>query len=62
MNPPSRESFASAVIELYNSTGENDGGLRDLVARLTKDNLTLLRTMEDPILAVLFWKFPLPLC
>ncbi|KAF4772544.1 hypothetical protein HAV15_012138 [Penicillium sp. str.  len=50
MNSPSRESFASAVIEVYNSTGENDRGLRDFVVRLTTDNLTLLRTMENPIL------------
>lgn len=50
MNSPSRESFASAVTEVYNSTGENDRGLRDLVVRLTKDNLTLLRTIENPIL------------
>ncbi|KAJ5507118.1 hypothetical protein N7527_009261 [Penicillium freii] len=50
MNSPSRESFTSAIIKVYNSTGENDRGLRDLVVRLTTDNLTLSRTMEYPIL------------
>ncbi|GFF40887.1 hypothetical protein IFM46972_06363, partial [Aspergillus udagawae] len=47
---PTRESFTSAVIEVYSSTAENDRGLRDLVVQLTTSNLECLRRAEDPTL------------
>ncbi|GIJ91266.1 hypothetical protein Asppvi_010231 [Aspergillus pseudoviridinutans] len=45
-----RDSYTSAVIEVYSSTAENDRGLRDLVVQLTTNNLPLLRRAADPIL------------
>ncbi|GIK02037.1 hypothetical protein Aspvir_006080 [Aspergillus viridinutans] len=47
---PDRESFTSAVLEVYGSTGGYDRGLRDLVVQMATDNLVLLRASENPIL------------
>ncbi|KAF7169365.1 hypothetical protein CNMCM5623_002128 [Aspergillus felis] len=50
MKFPDRESFTSAVLEVYDSTGGDDRELRDLVIQMTTDNLLLLRAGENPIL------------
>ncbi|RLL97477.1 hypothetical protein CFD26_106509 [Aspergillus turcosus] len=50
MTDPDRDSFRSAVLEVYDSTVESDRGLRDLVVQLTTDNLSLLRAKVNPVL------------
>ncbi|KAH1393365.1 hypothetical protein V6000_004593 [Aspergillus fumigatus] len=45
-----RESYTSAVLEVYGSTEDHDRGLRDLVVQMTTDNLLLLRANNNPIL------------
>ncbi|KAF4226513.1 hypothetical protein CNMCM8980_004733 [Aspergillus fumigatiaffinis] len=50
MRNTDRDSFTSAVSEVYSSTAENDRGLRDLVLQLTTDNLPLLSREVNPIL------------
>ncbi|KAE8392509.1 hypothetical protein BDV23DRAFT_170833 [Aspergillus alliaceus] len=50
MEFPDRESFTSAVLEVYGSTEGHDRGLRDLVVQMTTDNLMLLRANGNPIL------------
>ncbi|KAF4231148.1 hypothetical protein CNMCM8980_005372 [Aspergillus fumigatiaffinis] len=50
MKFPDRESFTSAVFEVYDSTEGHDRGLRDLVVQMTTDNLLLLRANDNPIL------------
>ena len=43
-------SFASTIVEVYTSTASFNRGLRDVVVRLVKDNLTTLRGSVFPIL------------
>ncbi|PKX90606.1 BTB/POZ domain-containing protein [Aspergillus novofumigatus IBT 16806] len=50
MANPDRDSFTSAVVEVYSSTAESDRVPRDLVVQLTTDNLPLLRRGVNPIL------------
>ncbi|KAA8647706.1 uncharacterized protein ATNIH1004_006403 [Aspergillus tanneri] len=40
-------SFPQAILEIYNSTPENDRGLRDLVVKITMDHLTTLRSADE---------------
>lgn len=49
MDSSDRESFMSAVIEVYSSTGAHDRGLRDLVIQLTTYSLRLLRDSDSPV-------------
>jgi hypothetical protein len=50
MKHPNRDSFKSAVVEVYSSTAENDRGLRGLVVQLSTNNMPLLRKAADPLL------------
>jgi hypothetical protein len=50
MKFPDRESFTSAVLEVYDSIEGHDRGLRDLVVQMTTNNLLLLRANDNPIL------------
>src|SRR5215471_17354572 len=47
------KSFPVAVIEVYSSTPEQDRGLRDLVVKITVDNLTKLREKKGSDHAIL---------
>lgn len=57
-----RESYTSAVLEVYGSTEDHDRGLRDLVVQMTTDNLLLLRANNNPYWTAPFWKRFLTLC
>lgn len=40
-------SFLRAIIEIYNSTPQNNRGLRDLAVKITMDHLTTLRNAGE---------------
>ncbi|KAE8422008.1 hypothetical protein BDV36DRAFT_19214 [Aspergillus pseudocaelatus] len=47
------QSFPQAIVEIYNSTPENDRGLRDLAVEVTMDHLSALRKTKGTAAAAL---------